>query len=64
MNNAIAKQEENARDIAKMRERLEATLENAEDNKEMKERLDGEQGGRTFAKAKKVATKATDKKKK
>lgn len=70
MNKAIAKQEETARDIAKLKGSLEKTMDNTKRGKrslaktneekidperetEMNERLDGEQGGKTLAKAKK-----------
>ena len=53
LNRAIAKQEETARDIARLKGSLEATMEGARRDREMAERVDGEQGGRTFAKASK-----------
>jgi hypothetical protein len=51
LNRAIAKQEETARDIAKLKGSLEATMADARMDPETKERLDGEHGGRTLAKA-------------
>lgn len=60
MNRAIAKQEETARDIAKLKGSLEATMEDARKEREMNERVDGEQGGRTFAKAKRRGRPASE----
>lgn len=63
LNKAIAKQEETARDIARLKGSLEATMKGKHLNKideqepdesrvrEMNERVDGEQGGKTLAKA-------------
>ena len=55
LNKAIAKQEETARDIAKLKGSLERTINKSSkvkvEDHELDERLDGEHGGRTFAKA-------------